>query len=202
MINKQMSLQETAMSKKIDTISPQRLHGMSIDGKKIKLIDVRTAAEYRAGHVSGAKLIPLDEFNADILAEIETHSVVDYEEPVYLTCHAGQRAEQAALRLIDAGFQNVSVVEGGTLAWQKAGLPMNRCGNAISLERQVQITIGVLLVLKVIFGFTVHELFFAAIPFIGAGLIFAGLSNWCGLSRLIAVLPWNQNRNCSEQARA
>jgi rhodanese-related sulfurtransferase len=190
------------MNKQLETISPQRLHHLSADGKKIKLIDVRTAAEYRAGHVAGAKLIPLDEFNADSLTEIEIHSGVDYDEPVYLTCHAGQRAEQAAQRLIDAGYQNVSLLEGGTQAWQKAGLPMSRCGSAISLERQVQITIGVLLVLKVIFGFTVHELFFAAIPFIGAGLIFAGLSNWCGLSRLIAVLPWNQNRNCSEQARA
>ena len=188
------------MSRQIDTISPHHLHGLSGDGKKINLIDVRTAAEYRAGHVAGAKLIPLDEFNADTLAETEIHSGVDYAQPVYLTCNAGQRAQQAAQRLIDAGYQNVALLEGGTLAWQKAGLPMNRCGNAISLERQVQITIGILLVLKVIFGFTVHELFFVAIPFIGAGLIFAGISNWCGLSRLIAALPWNQNRNCAEQA--
>ncbi len=190
------------MRKQIDTISPLHLHAMSVESKKINLIDVRTAAEYRAGHVAGAKLIPLEELNADIVAETELHSGADYEQPVYLTCHTGHRAEQAAQRLIDVGYQNVALLEGGTLAWQKAGLPVNRCGNAISLERQVQITIGVLLVLKVIFGFTVHELFFAAIPFIGAGLIFAGISNWCGLARLIAVMPWNQNRNCSEQATA
>ena len=190
------------MNKQVSTISPQQLHGMSVEGKKINLIDVRTTAEYRAGHVAGAKLIPLDKFNTDILAETEGHADRDYKKPVYLTCHSGERAQQAAQRLIDAGYQNVALLEGGTLAWQKAGLPVNRCGNAISLERQVQITIGVLLVLKVIFGFTVNELFFAAIPFIGAGLIFAGITNWCGLSRLIAAMPWNQNRSCSEQTAA
>jgi hypothetical protein len=112
------------------------------------------------------------------------------------------RAQQAAERLIDAGYHNLALIEGGTQAWEKAGLPIRRCGNAISLERQVQIAIGMLLVLKVLFGFTVHELFFAAIPLIGAGLIVAGITKWCGMARLIALLPWNQSRNCSEQATA
>ena len=101
---------------------------------------------------------------------------------------------------MDAGYHNLRLIEGGTEAWQKANLPIKRCGSAISLERQVQITIGILLVLKVLLGFTVHELFFAAIPVIGVGLIVAGITNSCGMARLIALLPWNQNRNCSEQA--
>ena len=76
---------------------------------------------------------------------------------------------------------------------------MQRCGSAMSLERQVQIIIGMLLVLKVFFGFTVHELFFAAIPIIGAGLIVAGITRWCGMARLIAMMPWNQGTDCSRQ---
>ena len=180
------------MSKNIATISPQRLHAMWHEGKDITLIDVRGPAEYRAGHVAGAKLIPLDDLTVDNLAENELFDDAGHALPVYLTCHAGLRAQQAAERLIEAGYNNVALLEGGT----------HRCGFAISLERQVQIAIGMLLLLKVIFGFTVSELFFAAIPVIGAGLIVAGITNWCGLSRLIALLPWNQNRNCSEQATA
>ncbi len=190
------------MSRKVATISPQRLHAIMDDGKKINLIDVRTAAEYRAGHVAGAKLIPLDELSVNTLAEYELYADAGHEQPIYLTCQAGLRAQQAAERLIDAGYHNVALLDGGTQGWLNAGLPINRCGYVISLERQVQITLGMLLLLKVIFGFTVHELFFAAIPVIGAGLIFAGITNWCGLSRLIALLPWNQSRNCSEQATA
>ena len=190
------------MSKNITTISPQRLHAMWEEGKKLNLIDVRSAAEYRAGHVAGAKLIPLDELNAETLAADELYDGVGHEFPVYLTCQAGLRSQQAAERLIDAGYHNVAVLVGGTQGWQNAGLQINRCGYAISVERQVQIAIGMLLLLKVIFGFTVNELFFAAIPVIGAGLIVAGTTNWCGMSRLIALMPWNQNRNCSEQAMA
>jgi hypothetical protein len=76
---------------------------------------------------------------------------------------------------------------------------MQRCGSAISLERQVQIVIGTLLVMKVVFGFTIHELFFAAIPLIGAGLIIAGLTRWCGMARVIAMMPWNKGVDCSKQ---
>lgn len=188
------------MSKKITTISPQQLHTVWRGGEKIKLIDVRTAAEYRAGHIAGAKLIPLDELSSKTLAGDEQFAGAGHEQPLYLTCHAGQRAQQAAERLIDAGYHNLTLIAGGTEAWQKAGLPIQRCGNAISLERQVQIAIGALLVLKVLFGFTINELFFAAIPLIGTGLIVAGITNWCGMARLMALLPWNQNRNCSEQA--
>ena len=188
------------MNNKVRSISPQRLNTIWLEGEKINLIDVRTSAEYRAGHIAGAKLLPLDEFSSKTLAADEQYAGAGHEQPLYLTCQAGQRSQQAAERLMDAGYQNLRLIEGGTEAWQKAGLPIKRCGNAISLERQVQITIGMLLVLKVLFGFTVHELFFAAIPVIGAGLIFAGITNWCGMARLIALLPWNQNRDCSEQA--
>lgn len=190
------------MSKNITTITPQRLYAMWDEGININLIDVRSPAEYRAGHVAGAKLIPLDELNVETLAANELYDDTRHAHPVYLTCQAGLRAQQAAERLIEAGYHNVALLEGGTQAWQNAGLPINRCGYAISLERQVQIAIGMLLLLKVVFGFTVNELFFAAIPVIGAGLIVAGMTNWCGMSRLIALLPWNQNRNCSEQATA
>ncbi|MCG6939320.1 MAG: rhodanese-like domain-containing protein [Gammaproteobacteria bacterium] len=190
------------MSKRVTTISPQRLHVIWNEGKKINLVDVRTAAEYRAGHVAGARLIPLDELNSETLEANELHSGAGHEETLYLTCESGVRAQLAAERLIDAGYHNLALIEGGTQAWKNAGLPMRRCGNAISLERQVQIAVGVLLVLKVLFGFTIHELFFAAIPLIGAGLIVAGITNWCGMARLIARLPWNQGRDCSQQATA
>jgi hypothetical protein len=79
---------------------------------------------------------------------------------------------------------------------------MVRCGTAIALDRQVQIAVGSLLVLKVILGFTIHEIFFAAVPLIGVGLVVAGLTRWCGMADLLARMPWNRPGRCLDQAAA
>ena len=183
----------------LKTMSPRSLSDIIERGQKAHLIDVRTPAEYRSGHAVGAISVPLDQLHPDQLSERLGDVEAGRTHPLFLTCQSGLRAEQAAKRLSHAGFDNVYLVAGGTEAWAKAGLPMQRCGSAISLERQVQIAIGALLVLKVAFGFTIHELFFAAIPLIGAGLIIAGLTRWCGMARLIAMMPWNKGVDCSRQ---
>ncbi len=183
----------------LNTMSPRSLNDIIERGQTAHLIDVRTPAEYRSGHAVGAISVPLDQLNPSQLNDRLGDNEAGRSRPLFLTCQSGLRAEQAAQRLRHAGFDNVYLVDGGTDAWAKAGLPMQRCGSAISLERQVQIAIGTLLLLKVAFGFTVNELFFAAIPLIGAGLIFAGLTRWCGMARLIAMMPWNKGTDCAKQ---
>lgn len=183
----------------INRISPQSLDSLLNRDETVNLIDVRTPAEFRSGHAIGAISIPLDDLHPEKLSDLLGNTRAGHEQPLFLTCQSGARASKAAEHLNDAGFNNLFLLEGGTQAWNKAGLPMQRCGSAISLERQVQIVIGSLLVLKVFFGFTVHELFFAAIPIIGAGLVMAGITRWCGMARLIAMMPWNQGTDCSKQ---
>ena len=190
------------MSARAISVSPQHVDTVRSQGEEVELIDVRTPAEYRAGHASGARLIPLDELSPESLAAQVQGPGAGQDGPVYLICQSGLRAQKAAERLMTTGYRNLALVEGGTDAWEKAGLPMARCGKAISLERQVQIAIGVLLILKVFLGFTLHELFFAATALIGTGLIVAGTTRWCGMARLIALLPWNRNGNCTGQATA
>jgi len=183
----------------LKTMEPRSLNDIIERGQTAHLIDVRTAAEYRSGHAVGAISMPLDELNPDQISLRLGDVDAGRRHPMFVTCQSGFRAEQAAQRLKRAGYENVYLVDGGTDAWARAGLPMQRCGSAISLERQVQIAIGTLLVLKVAFGFTIHELFFAAIPLIGAGLIVAGLTRWCGMARVIAMMPWNKGMDCSKQ---
>lgn len=193
------------MTDRILNISPRALHGRMRAGLPTPLLDVRNAPEYRAGHVRGALSVPLEEIEEiDAKRLVERTGIADIgsETPLYLTCQSGTRAAQAARKLNDAGLHNLAVLHGGTEAWEKEGLPMRRCGNAISLERQVQITIGTLLMLKVFFGFTVHELFFVLAALIGAGLVMAGITRWCGLARLIARMPWNRGRDFTSEARA
>ena len=183
-----------------ETISPEELRALQMQGHETAVFDVRTPAEYRAGHAPGATLLPLDEINADTVAAHDQFMGTASAERCYLLCRSGSRAEQAAQRLSHYGIKNLTLVAGGMEAWEKAGLPTQSCGKAISLERQVQIAIGSLLLAKVVFGFTVHELFFAATALIGAGLIVAGTTRWCGMARLIARLPWNRARGCPEGA--
>jgi rhodanese-related sulfurtransferase len=184
----------------VSNISAQELFRLQNQGNQIHLLDVRTPMEYRVGHIPGAKLLPLDRLSDETLAEQLSDAYKGGEMPIYLTCLSGFRAQQAAERLQDAGYRNLVLLAGGTEGWEKAGLPLKRCGRVISLERQVQIAIGSLLLLKVIFGFTLHELFFLTGALIGAGLIMAGVTRWCGMARLVAMLPWNRNSNCAEKA--
>ena len=184
------------------TVPAQHLHALRAQGENVELIDVRTPAEYRAGHASGAKLVPLDELSPETLSKHGARPEGGRDSTVYLLCKTGSRARQGAERLAKAGYRNLALVDGGTEAWEKAGLPMQRCGKGIALDRQVQIAIGVLLVLKVMLGFTLHELFFAATALIGTGLIVAGTTRWCGMARLVALMPWNRKGNCAEHVTA
>jgi len=158
------------------------------DSAGVELIDVRTGAEYREVHAEGARLVPLDQLNVQAVAG--GHK--DMAKPFYLICKSGGRARQAAERFRLAGVQNVIVVEGGTAAWEAAGLPVMRGKKTISLERQVRIAAGFLVLIGVSLGFAVHPAFFGLCAFVGAGLMFAGVTGWCGMGMLLVKMPWNR----------
>jgi len=190
------------MTTQLSTITPQQLHDVQARGEYSPVLDVRSPAEYRAGHIPGAQLIPINELSAEAVHQRFERTSLGHTETLYLTCLAGPRAQQAAERLQQAGFDNIALIEGGTQGWEQAGLPLQRCGNAIALDRQVQIAIGSLLVMKVLLGFSVHELFFALTAVVGTGLIVAGTTRWCGMAKLMARMPWNRGVDCAEQANA
>lgn len=172
------------------TITATALHQLLQDNASQNVIDVRTPVEYDEVHVAAAKSVPLDSLDPEHLHENHRLSI---EKPVYILCRSGQRATKAADQLAKAGFPNSIVVEGGTLAWIEAGLPVNR-GKAkvISLERQVRIAAGSIVFTGVLLSQFVNPAFVWLSGFIGAGLIFAGISDWCGMGLLIAKAPWNQ----------
>jgi rhodanese-related sulfurtransferase len=195
-------IKEKTMATPISTITPEQLHAAQLRGERPALLDVRTAAEYRAGHIPGAQLIPVGELEPEAITRRFRHAAPGHHTPLFITCQSGARARQAAEYLQLAGFTSLALVEGGTQGWKQAGLPLQRCGSAISLERQVQIAIGSLLILKVVLGFSVHALFFALAAVIGTGLIVAGVTQWCGMAQLVARMPWNRGEHCPERLSA
>ena len=174
----------------VRTISPQELQQHRQAGKVVKLIDVRTPVEYAEIHVEGARSMPLDTLDPRALAAEQNG------EPLYVICRSGSRAAKAYERLQTAGVENVLSVEGGTLAWEKAGLPVVRGRKVISLERQVRIAAGLLVVLGVVLGWLVHPGFLAISAFVGAGLVFAGMTDTCGMGLMLAKMPWNRVKQC------
>jgi rhodanese-related sulfurtransferase len=178
----------------VTTISPQRLAELCRSGK-IDLIDVRTPVEFREVHVEHARNVPLDRL--DPAVEIQGRNG-RREEPLYVVCRSGSRGRQACEKFLAAGFTHVVNVEGGTLACVEAGLPVVRGKKAISLERQVRIAAGSLVLLGVLLGWLVHPALFGLSAFIGAGLVFAGITDTCGMGMMLARMPWNQVKDAPE----
>jgi len=153
------------------------------------LIDVRTPAEYREVHVEYALNTPLESLDVKAVWEARTGS---RDTPLYVICRSGRRSSAACEKFIAAGFENVINVEGGTVASEEANLPVKRGKKTISLERQVRIAAGLLVLLGAVLAITVHPYFAALSAFIGAGLMYAGISGTCGMGMALARMPWNQ----------
>ncbi len=171
------------------TISPTALSELSKSGQKIDLIDVRTPVEYREVHVAFARNVPLDQLDPNAVMQARTGSA---SEPLYVVCKSGGRGQQACDKFAKAGFMNVVNVEGGTLACEKAGVAVVRGKKAMSLERQVRIAAGSLVLTGVILAYAVHPYLIGISAFVGAGLVFAGITDTCGMGMILARMPWNQ----------
>jgi rhodanese-related sulfurtransferase len=174
----------------MSTITPTELQKLLVTRPNLPLLDVRTPVEFAEVHVPQALNIPLDEINP---RDLRASGKLLWDQPVYFLCRGGQRATKAAEKFEKDGFTRVVVVEGGTLAWIEANLPVAR-GNprVISLERQVRIVAGSLVFIGVVLGWFIHRWFFGLSAFVGAGLVFAGITDFCGMGLLLAKLPWNR----------
>jgi rhodanese-related sulfurtransferase len=169
----------------IQTITPVRLAELAKQNP-IELLDVRTPAEFGEVHISFARNVPLDRLDPKAALAGRTG-----DEPVYVVCRSGSRGQKACEKIAAAGFPNVVNVVGGTLACVEAGLPVVRGRKVMSLERQVRIAAGSLVLLGVGLGF-LHPAFFGLAGFVGAGLVFAGITDTCGMGMLLAKMPWNR----------
>lgn len=173
-------------SKEISVQELQHVLQEARNDNQTDFINVCTPAEYREAHIPGVRNVPL--------SEIESHrDEFTHKTRVYVHCRSGNRARQAIERLRAAGVTAELVnVTGGLAAWQEAGLPTNESRRGIPLMRQVQIVAGTLVLLGHALFFAVGPLGLALSAFVGAGLLFAGVTGWCGMAMLLARLPWNR----------
>jgi len=159
------------------------------------VVDVRTPGEFASAHIAGAVNIPLDQVDAH-LRRIVSHA----GGKLVLVCQLGGRAEQAAGKLASAGLADVAVMDGGMGAWAAASGPVQRTGKARwALERQVRVVAGGLVFLSVLAGLWAPQAVFVA-GAVGAGLVFAAVTNTCAMGMLLARLPFNRGAACDIDA--
>ena len=175
----------------VATISPSTLADLRRKGEKVTLIDVRTPAEFGEVHVDFAHNVPLDRINPQEIASLAGNG------PVYFVCKSGTRSQKACEKMHAAGLKDVISIEGGTAACEAAGVPVVRGRKVMSLERQVRIAAGSLVAIGTALAAfgpdpTWQRIGLGLAGFIGCGLVFAGVTDTCGMAMLIAKMPWNQ----------
>lgn len=173
----------------------------SIDMRQVCIVDVRTPMEYSEKRLAApTALAPVNELNP--MDAALRHGILQ-DTPILTLCASGKRATAAASKFMDAGFTDVRVVEGGIAACQQAGIAtvgqaLPKTGEASpTLDRQVRLVAGTLTATFLVLGFFVHPAFYLGVLFVGAGQIFSGLTNWCGMALLLARAPWNQKTSCA-----
>ena len=169
-------------------MSPKEVYAR-LQAGEIRLIDIREPSEYAEVSIAGARLIPLAALPKHPLKALE-----EAEKPVVFTCHSGNRTTNASAMLEKLAPGQVWQMEGGLSGWEQAGLPVERTsGQPLPLFRQIQIAAGLLILLGVVGSAFWHPMFLLT-AFVGAGLVFAGITGFCGLGILLSKMPWNTRK--------
>lgn len=168
----------------VKSITPQAASQL-IDSGAL-LIDIRAADEHAREHIAQALHIPLERLAERPLPINNAAAVIFY-------CRSGNRTQMNAQTLAANTSCDAYVLTGGLDAWKKSGLPViTDASQPLELSRQVHIAAGSLIVLGTTLGATLNPWFYALSGFVGAGLVFAGLSGFCGLARVLMKMPWNR----------
>lgn len=152
------------------------------------LVDVRERDEHARARIPGARNVPLSGLDQAELAAGPGAVVLFH-------CKSGMRTLGNADKLAakaGAGCQ-AYVVEGGLDAWREAGLPVEvDTRQPLELQRQVQIGAGSMTLVGTVLGAVVDPAFLVVPAFVGAGLTVAGVTGFCGMARILKLMPWNK----------
>ena len=168
--------------------TPKQLQSWLADNSAV-VVDVREPAEFKSGHIEGAFNKPLS--TVDVA---EVNMPAHNHKKLVLHCQSGKRSTMAAEKLMaeDPALE-VYNLEGGIVGWQEEGGAVRRSGRrTLPLDRQMQLTAGTLVALGVLLGVYVAKGWLVLPLFVGCGLMFAGITGWCGMMKLLSRMPWNK----------
>ena len=169
----------------LENIKPDQV-AKGLKSGELVLIDIREPDEYAREHIGSALSLPLSALESGSLT-LQSHQKAVFH------CKSGMRTQANCNRLVAHVTGEAFLLEGGLDAWKADGLPTVTDKSApLELNRQVQITAGALILMGVLLGIFVNAGFLGISGFVGAGLMFAGITGWCGMAQLLANMPWNR----------
>jgi len=173
------------MAKTLISMSPSAVEARVREGHAL-LVDIREDDEYARCHIHGSLSMPLSRFDA-----VKIPAMADAD--VVFMCRSGMRTTANAQMLVSHVGGQSYVLEGGLENWRQAGLTVETNRKApLEMMRQVQIVAGSLVLLGALLGVLLSPAFFGLSAFVGAGLVFAGATGFCGMAKVLAFLPWNR----------
>lgn len=149
------------------------------------IIDVRETDEYKSGHIPGAHNIPLGTLSLNMLAHVQAKNMIFY-------CQSGVRSLKCSQKAADILKTDVYNLEGGFAEWKTLGNNVIRKGCGLPIMQQVHIIVGSMVLLGVMLSHFYNEGWIYFSGFFGVGLLFAGLTGWCGMAKLLFLMPWNK----------
>jgi rhodanese-related sulfurtransferase len=183
--------------KESNKISAESFSRTYQDNQNLVLIDVRSPVEFESKHIKGSFNIPIDDLSVNSMKELIKRKKIKTNEEIYFICKSGMRAKLAQQKMEDSKHPIVCVDKGLDGIDSGEGIEYNYGSRGgISLERQVRITIGFLMLAGILAGAFIHPLAYGFSGLISLGFLISGITDWCGMALLIAKMPWNKVATC------
>lgn len=174
-----------------DTIGAAELAQLIAAHPELRVLDVRTGAEFEAVHIPGSYNVPLDTLGEHL------NDLADVDHPVVLVCQSGGRATNAHKSLLGAGKETLHILDGGMGAWQTMGGDVVRTSSERwALDRQVRLLAGGLIALAVAASVLATWTRWVAL-FVGGGLFVSAVTNSCVMAAVLGKLPYNRGKGCN-----
>ena len=170
----------------LEMISPKDAISLSNKDPNVKFLDVRSTLEFNQSHIKDSLNIPLDTLSVRI------NELAQAKKTYIVLCRTGNRSPMAADMLIQSGIHSTKVLDGGLTRWQKERLNVIKGEGGVSLERQVRILAGTLILSGLLLSWLIHPWFIGISIFVSCGLIYAGISDNCMMGMLLMKLPYNK----------
>jgi rhodanese-related sulfurtransferase len=170
----------------LSMISPADSLALAAKDPNVRLLDVRSALEFIQAHIKDSLNVPID------MLSLKLNELAQANQSYIVLCRTGNRSPMAADMLMQSGIRNVLVMDGGLTRWQKEKLPVIKGEGGLSLERQIRIIAGTLVLLGILLAWLANGAFIFLSIFVSCGLIFAGVTDACLMGMLLMKLPYNK----------
>ncbi len=170
----------------LEMIAPLAAKALAEKDPSVKFLDVRSGLEFAQAHIKDSQNVPID------MLSVKLNELSQSKQNYIVFCRTGNRSPMAADMMLQAGIHGVKIMDGGLTRWQKEKLPVVKGESGMSIERQVRLIAGGMVLLGILLAWLVSGAFILISVFVACGLIVSGLTDACLMAKLLMNLPYNK----------